>query len=84
MTKYIPNVLLRFKYSIPTKRPQSPHIWEKPVYGHSPQLALPQLYSPKLPEEGILHVQQVVGSLLYHTLAVDCTLLVALGKLGFK
>ena len=37
---------------------------------------------PKLPPEGILHVQQVVGSLLYYALAVDCTLLVALGDLA--
>ena len=38
--------------------------------------------SPRLPPSGVMHVQQVVGSLLYYALAVDCTLLVALGDLS--
>ena len=38
--------------------------------------------SPKLPPDGVLQVQQVVGSLLYYALAVDCTLLVASGDLA--
>ena len=35
-----------------------------------------------LPPSGILCIQQIIGSLLYYALAVDCTLLVALGDLA--
>ena len=38
--------------------------------------------SPPLTANEKLLVQQVVGSLLYYALAVDCTLLVALGDLA--
>ena len=32
-----------------------------------------------LPPSGVLHIQQIIGSLLYYALAVNFTLLVALG-----
>ena len=82
MPKYIPNVLLRFKHSLPSRRQHSPHAWTKPVYGRTPQMVNSPSDSPELPPEGVLHVQQVVGSLIYYALAVDCTLLVALGELA--
>ena len=37
---------------------------------------------PTLPPAKKLFIQQVFGSLLYYALAVDCTLLVALGDLA--
>ena len=35
-----------------------------------------------LPPSGIFCIQQIIGSLLYYALAVDCTLLVALDDLA--
>ena len=35
-----------------------------------------------LPPSGVLRIQQIIGSLLYYALAVDCTLLVVLGDLA--
>ena len=45
-------------------------------------MATEQETSAILPHSDKLYVQQVVGSLLYYALAVDCTLLVALGEIA--
>jgi hypothetical protein len=82
MPKYIENVLLRFKHKAPTRRQNSPHAWIPPSYGKNEQLVEQEEESPVLPPSQKLLVQQVVGSLLYYALAVDCTLLVALGDLA--
>ena len=82
MPNYIQNILLRFKYSLPSRRPHSPHAWNKYVYSRTPQMVISTDESPKFSPEGVLHVQQVVGILLYYALAADCTLLVALGNLA--
>ena len=50
--------------------------------GFATSLYPPPLIAPNLPSAGILNVQQVVGSILYYALSVDCTLLVALGDLS--
>ena len=82
MPKYIRQVLLRFMHTLPTRKQHSPSKWNQPIYGRTQQFAANESDSPKLPPAGVLHIQQVVGSLLYYALAVDCTLLVALGDLA--
>ena len=82
MPEYIPMVLKRFQHSLANRAQHSPHSWNRPIYGQCPQLADNPTDSPKLPPSGILHVQQVVGCLLYYALAVDCTLIVALGDIA--
>ena len=82
MPKYIRRVLLRFMHALPTRKQHSPTKWNQPIYGRTQQFAENESDSPKLPPKGVLHIQQVVGSLLYYALAVDCTLLVALGDLA--
>ena len=82
MPSYIPAALTRFKHQIPTKKQNSPHKWTPPTYGKSQQLVQNQLTSPISPPAKKLFIQQVIGSLLYYALAVDCTLLVALGDLA--
>ena len=79
MPEYIPNVLTRFKHPIPKKRQNNPHSWTPPNFGAKTQFASNQDISDTLPNKDKLFVQQVVGSLLYYALAVDCTFLVALG-----
>ena len=82
MPEYIANVLLRFQHPIPTRKQHSPHSWTTPNYGATQQYATEVDDSSKLPPAGVLRVQQIIGSLLYYALAVDCTLLVALGDLA--
>ena len=82
MPEYIPNVLTRFKHPIPKRKQNSPHTWTPPNFGSKIQMATEQETSAILPHSDKLFVQQVVGSLLYYALAVDCTLLVALGEIA--
>ena len=69
-------------HSLPSRRQHNPHAWTRPVYGRMPQMVTSSVDTPKLPPSGILHPYQVVGSILYYVLSVDCTLLVALGDLS--
>ena len=52
-----------------------------PTFGYKAQFAALQDLFAILPHNDKLLIQQVVGSLLYYALAVDCTLLVALGEI---
>ena len=80
--KYIRHVLLCFLYALPARKQHSPGKLNQPIYSRTQQYARNESDSPKLSPTDVLHIQQVVGSLLYYALAVDCTLLVALGDLG--
>ena len=82
MPNHIKDVLLRFKHPIVTRKQNSPHKWTPPIYGKKTQLVNDPLTSPTLSPAKKLFIQQVIGSLLYYALAVDCTLLVALGDLA--
>ena len=77
MPEYIPNVLLCFKHPPPIHNQNIPHTCVIVVYG-KPQSPMQEDSAPKLPSTGILHVQQVVGILIYYILVVDSTLLVSL------
>ena len=81
MPDYKPNVLLRIKKPIPIRKQHSPHAWDRPQYGNTQKFTTLDDSSDKLPSLGILRVQQIIGSLLYYALVVDCNLLVALGDL---
>ena len=84
MPGYIAAILLRFQYSIPNRPQHSPHSCSRIIYGKNPQSPIKNDTSPNLPPAGVLHVQQVVGCILYYTLAVDITFLAALSDLGSK
>ena len=79
MPKYFQTALLKFQHPAP-KRPQhAPHSWAKPTYGAHVQYAQDDDSSPHLPAKTINLVQQIVGTLLYYSIAVDPTMLTALG-----
>ena len=50
------------------------------MYGKNTQFATDDT-SPTVPTSGKKHAQQVVGALLYYALALDLTMLVALGSI---
>ena len=81
MPEYNPNVLLRFKHLPHIRNQDIPHACGRVVYSKS-QYPTQEDSAPKLPPTGILHIQQVVESLLYYDLAVECTLVVALSDLA--
>ena len=81
MPKYIPDLLRKLQHPKPTKPQYAPHLWVVPAYGQRIQMA-PVDESKKLDTKGIRRVQSVVGSLLYHSRALDSTTMVALNELG--
>jgi hypothetical protein len=82
MPGYINEALHRFQHPTPSSPEDSPHAWLAPTYGAPVQLAPLADASPKLDKDGILRLQQVIGTLLYYARAVDGTMLVALGTLA--
>ena len=84
MPNYIKKALLRFTHQYSHSRKQhAPHQWNKPQYGQrGPQYVDDDTTETALPADGKKLIQQIVGTLLYYALAVDATLLVALGSIA--
>ena len=82
MPGYIEKVL--HKYPLPSKKfPQyAPYKWTTPKFGAKRQFAKLRDTSPLLPPPLQRKVQQIVGSLLYYSRAVDPTMLVALNEIA--
>ena len=61
-------------------------VWqpEPKKFGSKAQAPLPPNASLKLDEKGIKRIQQIVGSILYYTRAVDMTVLAALSTIAIK
>ena len=82
MPQYLQTALFKFQHPAP-KRPQhAPHFWAKPTYGEQVQYTQDDDSSPLLPGKTINLVQQIVGTLLYYSIAVDPTMLTALGSIA--
>ena len=84
MPKYLQTALLKFQYPVPKRLQHAPHSWEKPTYGAQVQYAQDDTYYTLLPAKTINLVQQIVGTLLYYSIAVDPTMLTALGSIAAK
>jgi hypothetical protein len=82
MPGYISTAQHKFQHPTP-KRPQdSPHVWNQPVYGSKIQCTPDADTSPCLEGPAITRIQKVIGTLLFYGIAVDPTLLVALGSIA--
>ena len=82
MPGYVAEELHKFQPPPLTKKQDAPHPWNRPIYGAHTQYATPDNDSPLLPPATISQVEQIVGTFLYYVLAVDPTMLVALGDLS--
>ena len=82
MPGYFAAALHKFQHPPPTKKQDAPHPWNRPIYGAHTQYATPDYDSPLLPPATINQVEQIFGTFLYYGLAVDPTMLVALGDLS--
>ena len=82
MPGYIDNLLRKFP--LPSlKQPQyAPYKWTTPKFGMKRQYAKEIKNSPLLSASDKRTVQQIVGSLLYYSRAVDPTMLVALNDIA--
>jgi hypothetical protein len=84
MPGYVARALARFTHATPPTPEDSPHAWEKPVYGKHPQYAPPPDSSAALNAKDVKHVQTVLGTFLYYARAVDSTMLAAIGTIAMS
>ena len=81
MPGYIQKALLKFQHPTPTVPVDAPHKHTPIKYGAQPQM-VPIDMSPKLSPTDITRVQNIVGTLLYYSRAVDSTLATALSTIA--
>ncbi len=79
MLNYVPEALIRFQYTPPTKPQHQPYPHVKPVYGATKQYLEPIDTSPPLYKEDKKYIQEVVGTFLHYAPCVNSTMLTALG-----
>ena len=84
MPKYIQSALHKFQHPAPTCAHHAPHAWTRPDYGAQQQYTTPPDTTEVLHPDSIKRVQQITGTLLYYSKAVDSTLLVALGTISYQ
>jgi hypothetical protein len=82
MPGYVKNALHKFRHPQPERQVDAPHIWNKPTYGALVQYAPQTDQQAQLPAPEITKLQQKVGTLLYYSIAVGPTMLVALGTIA--
>ena len=84
MPHYVQHALHRLQYSLPTRLQHAPHRHNKPVYGQKIQFAESQDDSREvfLSATAKTLIQQIIGIFLYYGIALDLTMLVALGTLA--
>jgi hypothetical protein len=82
MPGYAQNALQKFKHPHPKRNQHSPFPATTPQYGAKVQLTEPLDTSPAMTPESKHRLQQIIGTFLYYSRAVDPTMAVALSDLG--
>ena len=83
MPGYVRRALHKLQLQLPNSPQHAPHRYNTPIYGQKVQLAETQPTDPTyLPPSTKKIIQQIIGIFLYYGLALDHTLLVALGTLA--
>jgi len=82
MPEYVETALHKFQHNRPRKRQDAPHPWIQPTYGSKIQYAPNDIKSPSLPATAKKRIQQIVGTFIYYAVALDFTMLVAIGSLA--
>jgi hypothetical protein len=80
MPGYFEKTLARFGHDHPSKPQHQPHQHAIPTYVATIQYATPADASSPLLKEEKKFIQQVVGTLLYYSRAINATILVALSS----
>jgi hypothetical protein len=82
MPGYINKLLQKYRHKMPIKPQHCPYTPAPKQYGAEAQAPLPVDISPKLSDDEIKEIQQIVGSILYYARAVDITVLMALSSIA--
>jgi Reverse transcriptase (RNA-dependent DNA polymerase). len=83
MPQYITTALKKFHHTPPAHPQHAPAKWTRPTYGATTQYA-PSDDSPPLDDNEKTRIQQITGTLLYYSQAVDPTMLVALNEISHE
>lgn len=78
----VDQLLARFEHPAPTKPQHSPHRAPPRHFGGSTQKSLKHDHSPKLPPDQVLHIQQIIGTIMYYAWAVNLITLVTLSSIA--
>ena len=81
MPIYIPTVLHKFQHKIPARSQDTPHPWNKPVYGKHIQLDTQQRSTLKLNSTDKNLVQSIKDTCLYYYCALEPTMLPAINAI---
>jgi hypothetical protein len=82
MPGYIKAVLHKYQHAAPTRPEHAPHTWNPPIYGAKTQYVEDKTTSPALSDKDINKLQQLTGTLLYYSRAVDPTLIMPINVLA--
>jgi hypothetical protein len=84
MPGYITNLLQKYKHKMPTKPQHCPYTPALKQYRAKAQALLPVNTSPKLSNNKIKEIQQIIRIILYYARAVNVTVLMALSSIASK
>ena len=82
MPNYIQNMLTKFDHPKPTRPQHQPHECLPIQYGQKVQFSHEPAPSPSLSKQQTTRIQQIVGTLLYYSRAVDPTMLPAINDIS--
>ena len=82
MPLYVGGVMHEYQHKNPTKPLHEPHKWERPDYGAKKKWASNESNKPIITTEKRKYIQKLVGKFLYYEIAVELTMLMALGTLA--
>jgi hypothetical protein len=82
MPGYIKAALHKYQHPAPARPEHAPYTWNPPIYGAKTQFVTETTTSPALSDKEINKLQQLTGTLLYYTRAIDPTLIMPINVLA--
>ena len=82
MPNYVTAALHKLTHPAPKRPQKAPHKWAVPSYGAKVQYATTDDDATPLSPSQLTRIQKIVGTFLYYAMAIDNTMLVALGSIA--
>jgi hypothetical protein len=82
MPGYIKAALHKYQHAVPARPEHAPHTWNPPIYGAKTQYVEDESTSPAISDKDVHKLQQLTGTLLYYSRAVDTTLIMTINVLA--
>jgi hypothetical protein len=82
MPGYIKVALHKYQHAAPARPEHAPHTWKPPIYGAKTQYVEDETTSPALSDKDVNKLQQLTGTVLYYSRAVNPTLIMPISVLA--